>query len=359
MDSSNKPSFGSGSFIGSFLRCGSLVSVDHERILIGYGERTWHSEPTNLSFYFPTFFLNDQTPWFRHEHMLEISREDLCSAITFGHPADIPRARDWETTPREVYRQIVHELGQLFDAKILVKAVPYIRSRSSPGLSREQLLRSLQSVLTAGGKHPVYLYGFWDSASGILGATPELLFRMQGMSSIETMACAGTCRRGTDEAFFVRSPKEQREHQLVVDDIASTLSAYGKITMHKQEVRAYNRLAHLVTPITLEMEEPASYEDIVRVLHPTAALGAHPRAAGSKWLMDFDRKIEGRGRYGAPAGFVREGKGVCLVAIRNMQWNAEQAVIYSGSGVVPESSMEGEWNEVLLKLESIKELVGV
>ena len=66
-------------------------------------------------------------------------------------------------------------------------------------------------------------------------------------------------------------------------------------------------------------------------------------------------------RYGAPVGYIEEGgkDSRCLVAIRNMQWKDNWIGLGAGCGIVPESRLDLEWEELQLKIQSIKEILGL
>ncbi|HEY4831978.1 MAG TPA: chorismate-binding protein, partial [Waddliaceae bacterium] len=97
--------------------------------------------------------------------------------------------------------------------------------------------------------------------------------------------------------------------------------------------------------------------EVVEMLHPTPALGAFPRILGKTWLMDYQTKMN-RGRYGAPVGYYYPSKeeGECFVAIRNVQWVGPEAQIGAGCGIVAQSVFEQEWDEIQLKIQSIKSM---
>ena len=46
-----------------------------------------------------------------------------------------------------------------------------------------------------------------------------------------------------------------------------------------------------------------------------------------------------------------------LVAIRNIQWDVDKTLLGSGCGIVSESKIEREWNELTLKRKAVKELL--
>lgn len=341
--------------INAFLQSGALIALNRETLLVGLGEKKWLKEPTDLSFFSPSFFLAEERPWFEHEQMLEMPLSELAQALSGLKASFAPPMRTWQSTPRSSFCQSVDDLKKAFEQKTLVKAVPYAKEHSAGAFCRDQLIHSLKHVIAYAVEFPVHLYGFWGEDAGMLGATPEILFSLQQGTLLQTMACAGTRARGPDEGLIAKDLKELYEHRLVVQDIATSLSPYGELSIGTQQVRPFNRLVHLVTPIHLKMEKPVAFAQIVHAMHPTAALGAIPREAGREWLCAFAENIEPRGRFGAPVGYIKGRDGACLVGIRNMQWDKEGISLYAGCGVVPNSLAEREWDEIQLKLKSIKE----
>lgn len=342
--------------LDSFLQCGAILSLDRTHVVIGYGPSQWKKEPTANSFYFPDFFLEGASPWLEHLHTERVDLKTLEEVLTTAKQP-LPPSLTWESSPYADYEKTVDDLLQRFASGELRKAVPYITERTTSKINAAQILLSLKRMAAFAHKHPVYLYGFWDQHSGLLGATPEVLFKITG-SHLETMACAGTRARGCDAGAIADDPKEVREHELVVDDIYEALSPYGKIHIGKREVRPFNQLVHLVTEIRLEMKHANSFEQLVTAMHPTAALGVIPRQPGRHWLAAYGKTMP-RGRYGAPVGFIGSDQSICLVGIRNMQWDNQGAKVMAGGGVVPGSTPEREWGEIQLKLKAIKELLSV
>ena len=103
-----------------------------------------------------------------------------------------------------------------------------------------------------------------------------------------------------------------------------------------------------------------SFAEMVRRLHPTAALGVSPRSdAGERWLREADRGVKRR-TFGAPFGLEREdGRSIALVAIRNVQWHGSSIRVGSGAGLLLESRLEREFEELRQKRDQVKALFGV
>src|SRR5206468_3655166 len=175
-------------------------------------------------------------------------------------------------------------------------------------------------------------------------------------------ALAGT--RTIDRAQeLLRDPKELREHRLVVDDIIRRLAPFGNVEIGAIGILELPSIAHLVTRIRFEESggsEKMSFAEMVRRLHPTAALGVSPRTdAGLRWLREADRGVKRRS-FGAPFGLEREDRSaIAVVAIRNVQWNGSAVRVGSGAGLLLESRLEREFEELRQKRDQVKALFGV
>ena len=176
------------------------------------------------------------------------------------------------------------------------------------------------------------------------------------------MALAGT-RSAENADELLTDAKELREHRFVVDDIVRRLAPFGNIEIGPLGILRLPSIAHLATSIRFEEyggADKMSFADMVRRLHPTAALGVWPRTeAGERWLREADRGVKRR-TFGAPFGLELEvHSALALVAIRNLQLGGDRIRVGSGAGLLPESRLEREFEELRDKREQVKALFGV
>jgi menaquinone-specific isochorismate synthase len=348
-------------FFSEWLNCGTLFSGEGDSLILGWGERQWVPGPDDSrpSFYFPDFFLKDSAPWFIQEHTTELKLSELinfCSQIATPPRKNHP----WNTPHEQLFCEVFQDLQVDIAAGSLAKGVPFIIESVPMSMDHGQLIRSLKAILNYALHHPARLYGFWDKQEGMLGATPEILFRHEKNKQLETVACAGTKNIHEDQHLFLSDSKELFEHELVVKGITESLSPYGKVAVGDLQLLKLPKLMHLVTPLTVNLDDDVPFQEIVQALHPTPALGAFPKKEGVDWLEKLQNRID-RVRYGAPVGFLMPEKKVshCYVAIRNVQWNDEGMQIAAGCGVVADSRFEKEWAEIQLKLKAIKEMLAL
>ena len=127
-------------------------------------------------------------------------------------------------------------------------------------------------------------YGYSYQNHGLFGASPEMLFESDGRG-YRTMALAGT--RPADRApELLRDAKELREHRMVVDDIVRRIAPFANVEVEAIRILELPGIAHLATPIRFEEIgfERMSFAEIIRRLHPTAALGVWPRSEAGERL---------------------------------------------------------------------------
>lgn len=195
---------------------------------------------------------------------------------------------------------------------------------------------------------------FVYSSAGFVGASPELLVRRSG-AVVESRPVAGTTVADSDEALLAlaASVKDTREHRFVVDGIVGALSGRcTELTVEEiPEVAVFGPVAHLATPIRGRLvDPPPSALDLMRLLHPTPAVGGTPRTAA----LDAIRALEGfdRGRYAGPVGWVdARGDGEWAIALRGAELDGTWARLVAGAGIVAGSDPEAEWAETQAKLE--------
>lgn len=342
-----------------FLNSGTLMALEGGRFLLGLGLRSWFpSLPDNHhpSFYFPDFFLKDPNPWFQHEYCIQISLDELCH--DFNQLEAEPASLKWAPPSREIFDWGFQSLQEKLAAGELVKGVPYVFETSFNFMDNQGLLRSLKSLLSFAKQRPIIPYGFWDESQGILGASPELLFRLKNGTRLQTMACAGTLGHQESIESFMNDPKERHEHDCVVKGISESLSPFGLIAVKELQILNLGNLTHLMTPIEQELDTSADYITLIRSLHPTPALGTLPKNAGESWLKEYDAKLS-RKRYGAPVGVVMPEEAHFYVGIRNVQWDENGMVIGAGCGVNAQSDPHREWDEIQRKIRAIKEVLSL
>lgn len=345
--------------INDFMRSGAFLRHANGEIFLWIGPWQSGAEKSQNHLQLQEFFAHQGKIFFAKHFVENPSQSELLQLIESSIQATRqPLQRSDFSRPKfENFLQSFHEIQGRIQRQEIEKAVPcsFVYSEKKPHASDR--LRFLANLLKA--PLGLYAYGFWNEEEGILGATPEILFSRDGQV-LQSMALAGTMAKSADVSAknLLRSEKDLHEHQVVVQDLDVQLRKLGWVKKGDLQVIELPTLYHLMTPFQVEIGQKTD-EEIIRLLHPTPALGVHPRGFGYHWLVDLPEQ-KGRKIFGAPILFrLNSNQSVCLVAIRNLQWNSSGSQIGAGCGLVQASQIEFEWQEIQNKLNAIFLLLGI
>ncbi len=320
----------------------------------------------DISMFCPAFYDSENTNYLSGSRYATLSSELLSDLLgSFLQEQAIQASENklktviWQEPTLECYAQFFNDVQVKIQNKEIIKAVPVVFAKTRAKVSSIERARMLLELIQS--PTTLYVYGYWDHESGILGATPEILFHSKNLK-IQTMALAGTCPKSDSapRASLLEDPKERHEHDLVIQDITQVLSAYGSVQKSETQLLELPTLWHLKTDLSVLATDQLNFTELVKKLHPTPALGVFPRTAGYHWMQNYEDQ-NARARFGAPFMFVFPDKNeaICLVAIRNLQWNGDEILLGSGAGVVAASQLDREWQELLQKRESVKKILGI
>ena len=198
------------------------------------------------------------------------------------------------------------------------------------------------------------------SVDGLLGATPELLVRLE-RGLVTSRVLAGTIRRTGDDAHdlalaasLAHSSKDLEEHEYAVSSVAGALTPHCS-SMNVPETPFVLDLAnvmHLATDVTGVAADSSSSLTLAAALHPTAAVCGTPTAEAAALIGE----IEGldRGRYAGPVGWIdASGDGEWGIALRCAEIDRRdpgRLRLFAGCGIVAGSDPEAELAESVAKL---------
>jgi menaquinone-specific isochorismate synthase len=199
---------------------------------------------------------------------------------------------------------------------------------------------------------------------GMVGATPELLARVDH-GLVTSRVLAGTIRMTGDEmgdlaraAALARSSKDREEHSYAVGSVTQVLAAHCTSVNVPDEPSVLHlpNVMHLATDITGALSQPVGALDVVRELHPSAAVCGTPTLAAAR-VID---RLEGldRGRYAGPVGWIdAAGDGEWCIALRCAEIDRNdprRLRLFAGCGIVAASDPASEWAESEAKMEPMR-----
>jgi menaquinone-specific isochorismate synthase len=342
--------------IFAFLNSGALIRLPSGKVRLWRGPFTTNEFSKNPAFSLACMgFYDSKLQTLEASGAVIETEVATLRGLLQAHLSDAPLAASSFLPPSfEKFQESFQAIQGKIHRGEVEKAVPVVFVQSPLVPTPSQRARMIAQALEA---HPdLYVFGYWDGSSGILGATPEVLFQLQE-KKLKTMALAGTHPKAEASALL-RDAKELKEHQLVVQDIKERLEKLGWVKVHDTHVAEYGILAHLRTFIEVEISD-ATVEDLVKRLHPTAALGVFPRNYGLTWMQSLPYQDQ-RGLFGAPIVFsLSRSESIALVAIRCLQWSENGSQIGTGCGLVESSDLQKEWQELALKRESVMKVLGL
>lgn len=216
---------------------------------------------------------------------------------------------------------------------------------------------TLRALRAADPRAIVFAFAPGPGLGCFLGATPELLVRVEGRR-VETQALAGTRPRDPADAAgaagLLADEKARREHALVLDALLAGL-APACVSLERSADPGVVRLPHLLhleTRVAGTLERTGRLAELVARLHPTPAVCGAPREAALAWLRAHE-PLE-RGWYAGPIGWSdARGNGAIAVALRCALLRGGEAFSFAGAGIVAGSEPAAELAETALKLRTI------
>lgn len=188
-----------------------------------------------------------------------------------------------------------------------------------------------------------------------VGATPEQFLRIEG-DTAHTVSLAGTQKDlGHPVSEVLWNTKEIAEQQYVSDYIESVLQHFihsDRLTTSKQTMKAGSML-HLKTlfsfPSKVVRKNVGKFIDM---LHPTPAVCGLPKYKAMDMINDTE--IHDREYYCGFLGPMNMSDITDLyVNLRCLKVFESQLALYSGGGITIDSKADNEWDETILKSNTL------
>ena len=201
----------------------------------------------------------------------------------------------------------------------------------------------------------------------LLSVSPELFFTLND-GKVTTQPMKGTAPRGdTPEAderiawALTHSDKERAENLMIVDLLRNDLSRIA--APNSVEVAALFALQPLpsvwqmTSTINASLREGLGLTDVLRALFPCGSVTGAPKVEAMRAIRDLESAP--RGSYCGAIGYVApavDGRiRACFnVGIRSVWIELGQATCGVGGGITWDSTVEGEWAEVIYKSRFVK-----
>lgn len=191
-----------------------------------------------------------------------------------------------------------------------------------------------------------HCYLFYHPIEGCwLGASPETLVNLNN-SNLKTVAIAGTKKKEVNE--WTR--KETEEQKIVEKYIVNKLKPIcEKVNTTKKETIKAGGIEHLKS--TIEAVSKSSVNNIIKTIHPTPAVAGFPLKKALNVIKGLEKHK--RSFYTGYFGIISKDGCETYVNLRCINLTKDRASVYVGGGITHDSIPESEWNEIILKSETI------
>jgi isochorismate synthase len=299
---------------------------------------------------------------------LSPAARDMAPNIAAWLALPTPPALDWHYSPQPAphtatqaeYTALVQQGVAAIEARTVGKVVSSRAARRPLPLGFDPLAafqalseryeRAFVSLVSVPG------VGTW------LGASPEVLAEVTADGHFHTMALAGT-----QPLLPEVRPQEAIWRQKEIEEQA-LVSRYIVNCFKQLRLREYQetgprttvagQLLHLRTDFEVDLKNvpaPASLgTDMLRLLHPTSAVGGMPKVAA----LEFLARHEGYDRayysgFLGPVNVAAPGVSRLFVNLRCLQLRAGEAILYAGTGLTVDSDPAREWQETEYKMRTV------
>lgn len=275
-------------------------------------------------------------------------------------------------------RKSVHldkvELTLNHNKKMYLDAITKCKMRIKDGESYEICLTNLLSLDAK--LDPVMLYRFMreDNAapfgafirSGndyILSTSPERFLKVDATGKVQTKPIKGTSRRSDDPELdraiiwaLKSSQKERAENLMIVDLMRNDLarvSVPGSVVVPKlMDVESYKTVHQLVSTVESKLKPACGLVDLLRAVYPGGSITGAPKLRSMEIIDGLEDAA--RGVYCGSIGYLGFNRLADLnIAIRSLSYDGKTAKFGAGGAITFLSNPEDEFDEVLLKAESV------
>ncbi len=200
---------------------------------------------------------------------------------------------------------------------------------------------------------------FIPNVGSWMGASPEILVSISENNIFHTMALAGTQAhiQGENLQSAVWTQKEIEEQALVSRYI---INCFKKIRLREfdeegpKTVQAGN-LLHLRTDFWVDLQAVHFAQlanTMLQLLHPTSAVCGMPKEPALAFIDE--NETQQRAFYCGFLGAINlQNQTNIFVNLRCMEIFEDKLVLYAGGGITAYSDPEKEWNETVIKCQTI------
>ncbi|KJE91839.1 anthranilate synthase component I [Capsaspora owczarzaki ATCC 30864] len=334
-----------------FMYCDTIVVFDHLRHqlrVVGHVRVPTSNHPEDLRSAY-----NSATQTVR-QTLAQLCRVDtpvpVQGPIVLGNVAQSNQGQ-------QGYERIVRDLKTHINKGDIIQAVPSQRLSRPTSLHPFNLYRHLRSINPS-----PYMFFIQLGEVSLVGASPEMLVKVDENNLVETHPIAGTRRRGKTPAEddllaaeLLADEKERAEHIMLVDlgrnDMNRVCQPRSVKVPSLMHIERYSHVMHIVSTVTGTLRSEITPLDAFRSIFPAGTVSGAPKVRAVQLIQAQEQ--ERRGVYAGSVGYFTYGGQLdTCIAIRTIVMHKGVAYLQAGAGIVFDSDPTSEYEETISKLNS-------
>ena len=297
----------------------------------------------------------------RNYNKAELELKTLADLVVNGKEADVPKGIlktefTSEFTKDEFEAVVKKTQHYIKEGDIFQCVVSNRREAEFEGslLNAYRVLRTLNPS--------PYMFYLSGGDVELTGASPETLVKMTD-GKMYTFPIAGTMRRGKNEAEdlaieekLINDEKELAEHNMLVDLGRNDLGKISKFGSVKVEalhmLQRFSHVLHITSTVSGDIQDGKDALDAIGATLPAGTLSGAPKIRAIEILHELEKSP--RGVYGGAVGYIDfSGNMDVCIGIRMAMNKGGKVYVRAGAGIVRDSVPESEFNETLIKGQSM------
>lgn len=297
----------------------------------------------------------------RNYNKAELELKTLADLVVNGKAADVPKGIlktefTSEFTKDEFEAVVKKTQHYIKEGDIFQCVVSNRREAEFEGslLNAYRVLRTLNPS--------PYMFYLSGGDVELTGASPETLVKMTD-GKMYTFPIAGTMRRGKNEAEdlaieekLINDEKELAEHNMLVDLGRNDLGKISKFGSVKVEalhmLQRFSHVIHITSTVSGDIQDGKDALDAIGATLPAGTLSGAPKIRAIEILHELEKSP--RGVYGGAVGYIDfSGNMDVCIGIRMAMNKGGKVYVRAGAGIVRDSVPASEYNETLMKGQSM------
>jgi len=262
---------------------------------------------------------------------------------------------------REVYEAGVRTIKEHIAAGDIYQAVLSHRFEAEVTAEPLTIYRALRHVNPS-----PYMFFIRMGKSAIVGASPEMLVRVEGRNAV-MHPIAGTRPRGRTEEEDLRladelkrNEKEKAEHVMLVDlgrNDLGRVCEYGSVRVPQyMGLERFSHVMHLVSTVEGRLAEDRDHLDALVSTFPAGTVSGAPKIRAMQILAELEPTR--RDLYAGAVGYIDfAGNLDFCIAIRTIALTDGVARVQVGAGIVADSNPAAEYEETRDKARALLQAI--